>query len=217
MAHPTSSLSGSPAVADVGAAHARLLADKSIQFQLTEFTPPLPPAWLRPLIAFLQAIGPYLIYVFWAAVISGALIILFLIVREVTGLSWRWQKKAEEIDLDSPSLADEAVARILLAEAEALAESGDYDAAVHLLLRRSVEDIVERMPEFLQPSFTARDIAVSALLPVRARGAFATIALVVEAALFARLPVGAEGWRRARDAYADFALRDGWTRQGAAL
>lgn len=211
----TGSIQGAHGPAAVSAAHARLLADRDIQFQLRDFEPPTPPAWLRPLVALLKVIGPYLVYLFWAVVIVGALVILVLIVREATGLAWRWpwRRGSTFEDAEETALADETTARVLLAEAEALAQAGDYDAAVHLLLRRSVEDIVERVPDFVRPSLTARDIAASSTLPDRARNAFGTIALVVEAAVFARVPVGSEGWRRARDAYADFALREGWRRQ----
>ena len=212
MTNTTSVASAPVTPPGFAAAHRRLLADGSIQFQLGDPTPPAPPAWLKPLLEFLRWAGPYLLYVFWGAVILGALIILILIVREVTGFSWRWpwSKKHDAVEEEAAVTPSEATARILLAEAETLADAGDYDAAVHLLLRRSVEDIVERMPDFLRPSLTARDIAASATLPISARAAFGTIALVVEAALFAKVPVGAAGWQRARDAYADFALRDGW-------
>ena len=57
-------------------------------------------------------------------------------------------------------------------EADALAARGDYDEAVHLLLRRSVADIAGRLPDFLRPSLTARDIASAASVPTRARNAF---------------------------------------------
>ena len=95
-------------------------------------------------------------------------------------------------------------------EADALAARGEYDEAVHLLLRRSVADIAGRLPDFLRPSLTARDIAGARSVPTRARDAFAEIARIVEAALFARRPVGAEGWREARGAYERFAFRDAW-------
>ncbi|WP_246135897.1 DUF4129 domain-containing protein [Mesorhizobium intechi] len=48
-------------------------------------------------------------------------------------------------------------------------------------------------------------------MPARARGAFSEIARIVEAALFARRPVGAEGWQQARGAYERFVFRDAWT------
>lgn len=202
-----------PIARDVAAAHAQLLADRSIQFNLTPFRQPRPPAWLRPLVELLEVIAPYLIYLFWAVVILGAVFIIALIVIEASGIAWRWpwQRATAEDTADDVIAPDADQARILLAEAEALAASGDYDGAVHLILRRSVEDLGDRLPGFVRPSLTARDIAASASLPDRARRAFATIAVVVEAALFARAPVGVEGWRRARDAYADFALRGTWS------
>lgn len=203
---------------EVAAAHARLLADATIQFSLAPPQPPRVPAWLKPVLQLLSYLGPYLIYLFWAAVIGGALIIVFLIVRDIAGVAWRWpwSRVATTAAADDAAAAPDAGrAQILLAEADALADAGDYDAAVHLLLRRSVEDIVERLPGFLRPSLTARDIAVSSNLPERARGAFATMALVVEAAVFARLPVGVAGWQRARGAYADFAQPAAWTRHAA--
>ncbi|MGT2468752.1 DUF4129 domain-containing protein [Mesorhizobium atlanticum] len=79
---------------------------------------------------------------------------------------------------------------------------------MHLLLRRSVADIATRIPDFLRPSLTARDIAAASSIPTRPRAAFSEIARIVEAALFARRPVGAEGWRQARGAYERFAFRD---------
>jgi hypothetical protein len=200
------------------AAHAALLRDSTIQFRLPAPIVPKPgppPAWLKPLIQFFEAIGPYLIYVFWAAVILGALLIVFLIVRELVGVAWRWPWQrsagAEAEDEDAGWKPEASVARTLLAEADALAAGGDFDGAVHLLLRRSVEDIAEKLPDFMRPSLTARDIAASPGLPDRARTAFGTIAIVVESALFARVPVGEAGWRRARDAYEDFALRNTWS------
>jgi hypothetical protein len=101
--------------------------------------------------------------------------------------------------------------RALLAEADALAAQGEYDKAVHLLLRRSVADIATRLPDFLRPSLTSRDIAAEPSLPAQARAAFTQIARIVESALFARRPVGAQGWRDARGAYERFAFRDAWT------
>lgn len=193
-------------------AHRRLLADGSIQFDLPTYTPPKPPAWLEPLVDALRWLAPYMIYFFWTAVIVGATFILVLVVLELKGVAWRfpWQRKAEETVPEKVWRPDAAVARTLLSEADGLAARGDYDEAVHLLLRRSVEDISERMPYFLRPSLTARDIAGAPLLPDMARAAFAQIARVVETALFAKKPVGAEGWRAARDAYERFAFRDAW-------
>ena len=193
-------------------AHRRLLTDDSIQFDLPAYAPPKPPAWLEPLFEALQWLAPYMIYIFWTVVIAGAAAILLLVVLELKGVAWRfpWQNKAEEAEPEEAWRPDAAAARTLLSEADELAAHGNYDEAVHLLLRRSVEDISQRMPHFLRPSLTARDIAGTRLLPEVVRAAFAQIARIVEAALFAKRPVGVEGWREARDAYERFAFRDAW-------
>jgi hypothetical protein len=197
---------------ELAEAHRRLLADDTIQFDLPTYTPPKPPAWLPPVADFLHWLAPYLVYMFWAAVIAGAAVILTLVILDLRGVAWRfpWQRTVEESEPEETWRPDVAVARTLLAEADALAASGDYDEAVHLLLRRSVEDISERMPYLLRPSLTARDIAGATLLPEIARRAFTQIACIVEAALFAKTPVGADGWHEARDAYERFAFRDAW-------
>ncbi|MER8475718.1 DUF4129 domain-containing protein [Mesorhizobium sp. M0976] len=193
--------------------HKQLIADESIQFDLPAYVPPQPPDWLKPLLDLLSSLGPYMIYLFWGAVISGAAIILLVVFLEVKGIAWRlpWQRARPEAEAEETWRPDAGAAQVLLSEADTLAARGDYDEAVHLLLRRSVADIAGRLPDFLRPSLTARDIANAPSLPGRARHAFTEIARIVEAALFARRPVGAEGWRQARGAYERFAFRDAWT------
>ncbi|WP_244554819.1 DUF4129 domain-containing protein [Mesorhizobium prunaredense] len=193
-------------------AHEQLISDKSIQFDLPAYVPPQPPDWLKPLLDLLSSLGPYMIYLFWGAVLSGAAIILLLVFLEMKGIAWRlpWQRARRETEAEEAWRPDAGAAQILLSEADALAARGDYDEAVHLLLRRSVADIAGRLPDFLRPSLTARDIAAAASVPAKARAAFTEIARIVEAALFARRPVGAEGWRQARGAYERFVFRDAW-------
>ena len=111
------------------------------------------------------------------------------------GIAWRlpWQRRDSEAEVGGEWRPDAGAAQILLAEADALAARGDYDEAVHLLLRRSVADIAGRLPDFLRPSLTARDIAGARSVPARARNAFAEIARIVESA-----PVRAPAGRRRR-------------------
>lgn len=193
--------------------HKQLLADNSIQFDLPSLVPPEPPGWLKPVLEMLAKIGPYMIYLFWGAVIIGVTVIVVLVALEAKGVAWRlpWRRTRKQTEAEETWRPDAAAAQILLSEADALAARGDYDEAVHLLLRRSVADIAGRLPDFLRPSLTSRDIATAPSLPSRARHAFSEIARIVEAALFARRPVGAEGWRQARGAYERFAFRDAWT------
>ncbi|TPJ75048.1 DUF4129 domain-containing protein [Mesorhizobium sp. B2-7-1] len=192
--------------------HKQLLADDSIQFGLPTYVRTEPPEWLRPLLEFLAKFVPYMVYMFWGAVFIGVAIILFLILLEAKGVAWRlplWRKR-HEAEAKEEWRPDAGAAQVLLSEADALAARGEYDEAVHLLLRRSVADIATRLPDFLRPSLTARDIAAAGSIPTRPRTAFSEIARIVEAALFARRPVGAEGWRQARGAYERFAFQDAW-------
>lgn len=193
--------------------HQQLLADHSIQFALPALVRPKPPAWLEPFLETLAQIGPYMIYLFWGAVIVGVAVIAILVALEAKGVAWRlpWRRTRKAKEAQDEWRPDASAAQILLSEADALAARGAYDEAVHLLLRRSVADIAGRLPDFLRPSLTARDIATAPSLPSRARHAFSEIARIVEAALFARRPVGAEGWQQARGAYERFAFRDAWT------
>ena len=71
-------------------AHAELLSDDSIQFDLPVYVEPKPPEWLKPLSDAIAWLAPYMIYLFWGAVISGAAIILFLVFLEARGIAWRW-------------------------------------------------------------------------------------------------------------------------------
>lgn len=192
--------------------HKQLLADDSIQFDLPGLVRPEPPEWLKPFVEALAKIGPYMIYLFWGAVIIGIAIIALLLVLEARGVAWRlpWRRTRKEAEEKDEWRPDAGAAQILLSEADALAARGAYDEAVHLLLRRSVADIATRLPDFLRPSLTARDIAAAGSIPTRPRAAFSEIARIVESALFARRPVGAEGWQRARGAYERFAFRDAW-------
>ena len=192
-------------------AHRALLRDPSIQFDLPPYREPKPPEWLQPLIDFLQWLAPAVPYLFWTGLALIAAMILYWVLRDLLGVAirWPWQRNAAEDDAES-WLPDEAKARTLLSEAEALAARGRYEEAVHLLLRRSVEDIAGRLPDFLMPSLTARDIAAAPSLPQRAREAFGSMASIVERALFARRPVGEPGWREARAAYEQFAFSGSW-------
>jgi hypothetical protein len=197
---------------ELAEAHRRLLADDSIQFDLPAYVVPKPPAWAKSLDGILSGIGPYMVYIFWFAVAVVGLTIAILVFMEAKGIAWRlpWRKTAREEKAEAEWRPDAATAKILIAEADALAARGEYDEAVHLLLRRSVADIAGRLPDFLRPSLTARDIAGHETLPAGARGAFAEMARIVEAGIFARHPVGATGWRQARGAYERFAFSGAW-------
>ncbi len=193
-------------------AHARLLADRAYQWEFTAAPPPpAPPESLAWLAALLRAVGPAVGWIFWGVVAVVVALVLLFIVREIARSRFphlfRRKPKDEAPQAWKP---EAAVARALLSDADALAAQGRYAEAARLILLRSVNDIEGRDPRLLRPSLTSRDIAALQALPGAARQAFGFIAGVVELGFFGGRPVNADGWRECREAYARFALPDGW-------
>ena len=189
-------------------------ADGSIQYEQVADVPPAPPpGWLRALQDFLErlfgplgeAIGlswPVLEKVLLALLAGGVALIAW---RLLAPLIARWRAREAAETGEEEWAPDHADAHALLAEAEQLASAGHYDAAAHLLLRRSVAQIAAARPELLHPASTAREIAASPALPARARDAFMRIAAPVERSRFALRTLGVTDWEAARTAYAAFA------------
>ncbi|GAA0269551.1 hypothetical protein GCM10009127_06920 [Alteraurantiacibacter aestuarii] len=188
-------------------------ADGDIQFapvDMPEAAPP--PDWLTSLFEFLawlfSPVANVLAWswpvLFWVIIAAIAALVIFAIYRLVdpAGLRLR-SRSADEQTVWAP---DQHLALALLEQADALAASGQFDEATHLLLQRSVGQIAQVRPDLVDPSSTAREIAALPALPEAARAAFATIAERVERSLFALRSLSAEDWQVARTAYADFAL-----------
>ena len=186
----------------VAEAHARLRADKDVQFDLPHVPPPKVPDVHGP--------GFDLSILFWIVVAIGAAIILYLIVRAIAN---RVRSGPDEVSPEREVAAwrpEEKVARALLAEADAMAAAGRYDEAARLLLHRGLEDIAKRRPKLLRPALTSREIARVGILPDAVRGAFAAMAAPVERSLFGGRPLDRAAWEEARAAYGDFALPKAW-------
>lgn len=193
-------------------AYRELVESERFQTGMTRFEIPQadPPGWLVRLLEWLETTGPVWQGLFWIVVIGLAALILFAIGR---ALYYRFAGRAtpteEEPDADYWRPETET-ARGLLGEADALARDGRYAEAAHLLLFRSIADIEERLPDFLRPALTSRDIASASALPAPARTAFSAIAGVVERGIFAVRPVDEKGWTEARAAYEQFAFGKSW-------
>jgi len=206
----------SPPLPDIAAAHARLVQDKTLQFDRTGFTPPTIPGWLHWIGDVVEFIAPALKYVFWGGVVILAGLILYAVGREVMKLRGPRARATQPKPEPPPEWRPDAVvARDLLAQADALAAEGLYAEAAHLLLLRSVEDIQTRQPKALRASLTTREIAALKAIPENARPAFHSIGRVVERSLFGAAPVGAADFADCRNAYAAFALPDGWRAEGS--
>lgn len=189
-------------------------ADPSLQFApLPPFEPPKPPAWLEALQKWLaEVLGPlgellginwhWLQWILIALAGCGALWIVWQIVAPYLG------KRRKTAELEPDWTPDRDAAQALLEDADELAAQGRYDEAAHLLLQRSVGLISAARPDLLHPSSTAREIGALPALPNRARTAFMVMAQAVERSLFALRGLAEADWKRARGAYADFALAE---------
>lgn len=200
--------------AQVDAAWKTIRADGSIQFDLPEKLPEPrdpPPEWLEPVLRaignFVQWVGGGWQVILWVIGIVIAIALLFALVpslREWIAERLGRRRVVEEAPAWTPT---ETRARALLEDADALAAEGRFDEAVHLLLFRSIDDIVAWRGDVVRPADTSRDIARAEALPPHARGVFAGIVAAVERSLFGGRALGADDWQRARADYAGFALK----------
>jgi hypothetical protein len=194
-------------------AHRKLTADGAIQFELPIYEPPRPsppPVWLEWLANFLSAEHPVLRMLLWGLLAAAALLILWLVIRWLSGGDWPWRRRTRDDQAGKSWRPAEAPARALLGEADALAGRGLFSDAARLLLFRSIADLDERRPGLVRPALTSRDIARLPDIPTGPRGAFARIAMLVERGLFARRPLAESDWRDCRAAYEEFAFAEGW-------
>ncbi|MDC7684863.1 hypothetical protein PQU92_16380 [Asticcacaulis sp. BYS171W] len=171
--------------------------------------------WLRKLFSFFGKIGkfiadvlepiapilPYLMYLALAVLIAFLLspLVRAAITARVERLFQRDGLKA-----DAPWRPTAEAAAALLSEIDALAAQGDYDEAVHLLLKRSVADLNAYRPDLVRKHYSARDIGTHPLLPEDARPAYAEITRWAEKSFFAGIKVGREGFDACRKAYVGF-------------
>jgi hypothetical protein len=148
-------------------------AQADIQFAPVKLPPPSPPpAWLKALGEWLdwllRPVG-HLFGRFGPAVpwVVGGLLVLFAAL-----LLWRMREPiAALFGRTKPAAVEEAwqpdagAVIALLDDADRLAAEGRFDEATRLLLQRSVGQIAAARPDWLDPSSTAREIAVLPALP----------------------------------------------------
>jgi hypothetical protein len=198
-------------------AHARLLADRSLQFTLGQ--PPTPPnfktpEWLKAVSRWIGEaatfLAPYAVWIFWIGVGLAVLAVLYLVARDILGSRLPFRRRKPQRVKPADWRPEALKARALLADADRLAGEGRFDEAAHLLLFRSIDDIDERRPRLLRPALTARDIAGLDQVPSPARNAFARITAIVERSLFGGEALDADAFADCRSAYEAFAFGEAW-------
>lgn len=186
----------------------KLKRDESLQFDFTTAPPPPEtPKWVDAFADFIggffNILGPFLYLLFWLGI--GALImgVIYLIITTLMAAKLGTRAKKEK-DLPPPLYQPEqAQARILLDEIDALAAQGKYAEAVHTLLFRSIQDIDANRPNVIRRSLTSREIGELTILTSGARDVFASIASIVERSFFGGQIIGQADFDTARAAYAE--------------
>jgi hypothetical protein len=161
----------------------------------------------------LAPVVPYLLYALALAII---VLLLSPVVRLFLTTRFERLFQRHHLVADQPWRPSRAAVAALLTEIDALAEKGEYDEAVHLLLVRSVADINAFRPDLVRPHYSAREILSHPLLPEAARPAFRAIVQWVEKSYFAGLRVGKAGFDACRAAYMDFVRAEGVSPEGQA-
>ena len=212
----TAGAAGGDRAAAVARAHARLLTDKSLQFDYSAPPPPPkpPPDWLVWIGNLLGALGPALKWIVYGGLGLAGIPLLVFLAREILRQrfpDWfRPKLLTEGAAKPVEWRPDLAKAKVLLEDADRLAAEGRFDEAVHLLLFRTVDDIDGRRPNLVKPALTSRDIAGLAALPGAARDAFRVIVQVVERSFFGGRPVDAGAFAECRRAYEAFLAPSAW-------
>jgi hypothetical protein len=194
-------------------AHEKMRGDSSIQFDMTDFVRPEPPAWLRWLSELLGNGGPAFKAIFWIVLAAIVLAILYWLFRWIEGGGLGFLKRRRQAESAGTGEAwrpEEAPARALLAEADRLAASGRFAEAAHLLLFRSIEEIERKRPKLVRPALTSRDIADAPQIPQAPRSAFARIVMAVERSLFGGRTLDVQDWTQCRASYEEFAFAPEW-------
>ena len=202
---------------DFDAAHAELIADSAIQFELRPVEGPAPPpppsrAEVPVPSGFDMPAGeggPVALTIFWVVIALAAAGLLYLIVARVAG--WRRSgRRGAEAQAQPEWRMEEAPARRLLDDADALAADGRYSEAAHLLLHRSIAEIDRRRPATVRKALTSRDIAALPAIPPSPAAAFRAIVAAVERSLFGARALDAGDWQGCRAAYERFAFAHEW-------
>ena len=159
----------------------------------------------------IAALGPL-----WRVLLIGAAVLLvaYIIYSIVKGVMDRRQtigdrKPANARDelADVDLRPDESFSSDLLKRADALADTGDFDAAVRLMLHSSFQEMQKRVRDRIGKSLTGREIGELGQMPEPSRDALRRLILSVERSAFAGQHLTSEDYQAARQDYDVFSQR----------
>lgn len=167
-------------------------------------------SFFKALAKLMEPLGPILPYLAILLIILVVGFMLSPLVRLMLRQNFeRFWPSRHRLHADAAWVPTQAAVSALLSEIDALAAKGEYDAAVHLLLFRTLADLNARRSNLVKPHFTARDILSHPLLPSKAHEPFSQIVHWAELSFFAGIPVGRSGFEACRAAYVAFLTSQG--------
>ena len=193
------------------AAHWQALTrDTSLQFHFPDADiNAKPPGWLTHLLEFLSRHGKEIGWLGWALLAIIVAVALWFLVRRLLAQNPS-QKEGPAAAQMAPWQPSARQARLVLADADALAAQNRFDEAVHLLLLVSIQEIADRRHGVVTPALTSREIATLPVLSPLAQRIFSAIAQLVERTRFAGHVLGDAEFRACRAAYEQFTLPGTW-------
>jgi hypothetical protein len=195
------------------AAHDSLLADPTLQFEFEVFQPTVqeptqPSGWGEGFANFLEAIAPFLTYVFWIGLALIAGLVLYAVAKDVLARNWSQKPKSAEAapaPVEAPKFRpSKERARALLEEADRLAREGRFGEAVRVILHHSIDDMEQALAMIIPLSMTSREIASLSQLSEQGRSVFGKIARAVELSLFGERPLSRDQYFDCRREYEVF-------------
>jgi hypothetical protein len=185
-----------------------VLRDHSLQFTFPDADPESAgPTWPKRVAAFIHAHSTAFEILGWVILASIVLLAGFHLVR------WLIRGSVARTSMPAPHpmpawQPSARQARLMMADADALAAQGQFAEAVHHLLLVSIQEIGEhgRLP----PALTSREISTLPVLSPMAREIFSTIAQRVEYSVFGGHALDLEDFAQCRAAFEQFAVGDNW-------
>jgi hypothetical protein len=139
----------------------------------------------------------------WVLLAVAILVLIVWLLRELLGFS------AAAPTPRAPAAEREAALRAVvaqpLADAEALAAAGRYGEAIHVLLLRTLQALVQRDRIDLPPSLTSREVVAHVRLSTDADAALRALVGAVEVSHFGGEVPGATDWERCLGQFHRFA------------
>jgi hypothetical protein len=160
------------------------------------------PGWWSRI--FGEAFLRLLQFIGWGLLTLLALALIYF--AATTSGVWQRRTKDDAIAEGGGMIAtlDPAAARDWLREADELAQQGRYGEAVHFLLFRSFQDLVNRHRSKVRPEFTSREILREVPLRATAATALTTLVATVERSEFAGSEIYAHDFELCRAGYQNF-------------